>query len=115
MAAARDQVIGVGDLIMSRSNDATISVRPGAHHRGGRVDQIRNGNRWRVAGVDPATHRVAAERITDRARVVFEGEYLREHVTLGYAATVHSAQVSPPTAAMRSSVRAPPARCCMWR
>ena len=92
VAAARDQVIGVGDLIMSRNNDATISVQPGRTHRGGRVDQVRNGNRWRVAGVDPATNRVAAERITDRARVVFEGEYLREHVTLGYAVTVHSAQ-----------------------
>ncbi len=92
VAAARDQVIGVGDLIMSRNNDATISVRPGGHHRGGHVDQIRNGNRWRVAGVDSATNRVAAERITDKARAVFEGEYLREHVTLGYAVTVHSAQ-----------------------
>jgi conjugative relaxase-like TrwC/TraI family protein len=92
VGAARDQVIGVGDLIMSRNNDATISVQPGARHRGGRVDQVRNGNRWRVARVDSATNRVAAERTTDQARVVFEGEYLREHVTLGYAATVHSAQ-----------------------
>ena len=30
--------------------------------------------------------------LTDNARVVFEGDYLREHVTLGYAVTVHSAQ-----------------------
>ena len=36
--------------------------------------------------------RVAVERLSDRAGVVFEGDYLREHVTLGYAATVHSAQ-----------------------
>jgi AAA domain len=92
VGAARDQVIGVGDLIMSRNNDATIRVQPCAQHRGGRVDQVRNGNRWRVARVDSATNRVAAERTTDKARVVFEGEYLREHVTLGYAATVHSAQ-----------------------
>ncbi len=53
---------------------------------------MRNGNRWRVAGIDPATNRVAAERLDDRARVVFENEYLREHVSLGYAVTVHSAQ-----------------------
>jgi conjugative relaxase-like TrwC/TraI family protein len=92
VSAARDQMVGVGDLIMSRNNDATISVQPGARHRGGHVDQVRNGNRWRVARVDPATNRVAAERTTDKARVVFEGEYLSEHVTLGYAATVHSAQ-----------------------
>ena len=90
---ARDQTIRVGDVIMSRSNDVTIEVRPGAgHRRGARIDQVRNGNRWRVAAVDAAANRIAAERTTDKARVVFEGDYLREHVTLGYAATVHSAQ-----------------------
>jgi hypothetical protein len=91
--AARDQTIGIGDLIMSRNNDATIEVQPSAGYRAGdRVDQVRNGNRWRVAGIDPQRNRLAAERVTDKARVVFEGDYLREHVTLGYAATVHSAQ-----------------------
>jgi ATP-dependent exoDNAse (exonuclease V) alpha subunit len=63
-----------------------------AHRRGERIDQVRNGNRWRVAGVDAKTGRLAAERLTDSARVVFEGEYLREHITLGYAVTLHSAQ-----------------------
>ena len=91
--AARDQTIGVGDLIMSRNNDATIEVHRSTGHRAGeRVDQVRNGNRWRVAGIDPATNRIAAERVTDKARVAFEGDYVREHVTLGYAVTVHSAQ-----------------------
>ncbi len=51
-----------------------------------------NGNRWRVAAIDPDTNRLAAERLTDAARVVFAGDYVGEHVTLGYAATVHSAQ-----------------------
>ncbi|BBZ15356.1 MobF family relaxase [Mycobacterium branderi] len=90
---ARDQTIRVGDIIMSRNNDATIVVQPGARHRrADRIDQVRNGNRWLVAAVDAKTNRVAAERTSDKARVVFEGDYLREHVTLGYAATVHSAQ-----------------------
>jgi conjugative relaxase-like TrwC/TraI family protein len=90
---ARDQSIRTGDLIMSRNNDASIDVRRGPHHQRGRqVDQVRNGNRWRVAAVDAATNRIAAERTTDNARVAFEGAYLREHITLGYAATVHSAQ-----------------------
>jgi hypothetical protein len=35
---------------------------------------------------------VAAERLTDHARAVFDNDYLTEHITLGYAATVHSAQ-----------------------
>jgi ATP-dependent exoDNAse (exonuclease V) alpha subunit len=90
--AARQQEIRVGDLVVSRRNDAAITVQPGTRYRGGEVDQVRNGNRWRVAAVDPQTNRVAAERLTDNARVVFEADYLREHVTLGYAVTVHSAQ-----------------------
>jgi conjugative relaxase-like TrwC/TraI family protein len=88
---ARDQDIRVGDLVMSRNNDATIALTAGSG-RSAVIDQVRNGNRWRVAGVDAATGRIAAERLTDQARVVFEGDYLRRHITLGYAATVHSAQ-----------------------
>jgi conjugative relaxase-like TrwC/TraI family protein len=87
---ARDQSIRVGDLIMSRANDITIKVR--SDTTGERIDQVRNGNRWRVAALDVATNRIAAERTTDKARVIFDGDYLREHVGLGYAATVHSAQ-----------------------
>jgi conjugative relaxase-like TrwC/TraI family protein len=91
-SAARQQRVRVGDLIVSRRNDATIDVRPGAGHRGGEVDQVRNGNRWRVLAVDPATNRIAAERLTDNARAIFDNDYLGEHVTLGYAVTVHTAQ-----------------------
>ncbi|MDT5117159.1 MAG: hypothetical protein QOE30_2898, partial [Mycobacterium sp.] len=91
--AARQQELRVGDLVVSRRNDATITAQPGTgHHGGDAVDQVRNGNRWRIVGVDAPTNRVAAERLTDDARVVFDNDYLREHVTLGYAVTVHSAQ-----------------------
>ena len=90
---ARDQEVRVGDLILSRNNDATVDVRPGPHHtRGDRVDQVRNGNRWRVAGIDTSRGRIAAERLSDKARAVFERDYVSEHITLGYATTVHSAQ-----------------------
>jgi hypothetical protein len=90
--AGRDERIRVGDIVISRHNDARIPVH--AAHRVDRDDpeQVRNGARWRVAGVDATTNRIAAERLTDHARVVFEGDYLREHVKLGYAITVHSAQ-----------------------
>jgi conjugative relaxase-like TrwC/TraI family protein len=93
VTAARDQQVRVGDIVMSRSNDASIPVRPGPHRNPtDPVDQVRNGNRWRVAAVDTDTNRIAAERLTDKARTVFAADYLKEHVTLGYAATVHSAQ-----------------------
>lgn len=88
---ARDQEVRVGDLIVSRRNDATVDVRPGPPQSGD-ADQVRNGNRWRVAGLDTARGRIAAERLADHARAVFEGDYVREHITLGYATTVHSAQ-----------------------
>jgi hypothetical protein len=52
---------------------------------------VRTGNRWRRRRHRPKTNGVAAERLTDNARVVFENDYLRKHVSLGYAVTVHSA------------------------
>jgi hypothetical protein len=90
---ARDQHVRVGDLILSRHNDNTLTVEAGTQRRrGDRIDQVRNGNRWRVVAVDDTNKRIAAERLTDSARVIFEGDYLREHITLGYAGTVASAQ-----------------------
>lgn len=88
---ARGQQISVGDLIISRRNDPTIAF----HHSTPNAESlptVRNGNRWRVAAVDTKTNHVAAERLVDKARVVFGNDYVREHVSLGYAVTVHSAQ-----------------------
>jgi hypothetical protein len=55
---------------------------------------VRNGNRWRVYAVDedPEHPRIAARRLGDGARAAFSGDYLREHITHGYAVTVHAAQ-----------------------
>jgi ATP-dependent exoDNAse (exonuclease V) alpha subunit len=93
VAVARGQKVRAGDIIVSRHNDAGLTVAPGAPRReGDRIDQVRNGNRWRVIAVNTRQVRIAAERLTDRARVIFESDYLREHVTLGYATTLHSAQ-----------------------
>jgi hypothetical protein len=93
LAVARDQKVRAGDIIISRHNDATVTVESGTHHhQDDRIDQVRNGNRWRVRGVDTPRARIAAERLTDQARVIFDGDYLREHITLGYAGTVASAQ-----------------------
>ena len=78
----------------SSSADETTRALPFTPPRGdaSRLDQVRNGNRWRVAALDVETNRVAAERLSDGARAVFDGDYLDQHVTLGYATTVHSAQ-----------------------
>jgi len=90
---ARDQQVRARDLVLTCHNDATLSVEPGKHYRrGDRIDQVRNGNRWRVVSVDAKNTRIAAERLADQARAIFEGEYLRKHIILGYAGTVHAAQ-----------------------
>lgn len=91
VAAARGQQIAVGDLIISRHNDPTIGVlhpTETTQH----ADPVRNGNRWRVYAIDPENKRIAARRLTDGARTVFTDDYLRHHITHGYAITVHSAQ-----------------------
>ena len=39
-----------GDIILSRHNDATLTVEPCTHHRLGEpLDQVRKGTRWRVS------------------------------------------------------------------
>jgi hypothetical protein len=88
---ARGQKVAVGDVIISRRNDPTIDIRPGPQHAEPPAS-VRNGNRWRVAIVDTNNNRIACERLDDNARTVFDQNYFREHVSLGYAVTVHSAQ-----------------------
>jgi ATP-dependent exoDNAse (exonuclease V) alpha subunit len=91
VTAARGQRIAAGDLILSRRNDPSIEVWQPADGSPA-ADPVRNGDRWRVAAIDTDGNRVAAQRLTDQVRAVFDGDYLHEHVTHGYATTVHSAQ-----------------------
>ncbi|UXA08305.1 relaxase domain-containing protein [Mycobacterium sp. SMC-2] len=91
VTAARGHQIALGDLIISRRNDPTIPVFHAAE-KTQHADPVRNGNRWCVYAIDPDNQRIAARRVSDGARTVFTGDYLREHITYGYAITVHSAQ-----------------------
>jgi ATP-dependent exoDNAse (exonuclease V) alpha subunit len=91
VTAARGHHIAVGDLIISRRNDSGIEVFD-ASGAAKSPDPVRNGNRWRVAALDVDTGRVAAQRVADGARVVFDGDYVQKNITHGYAVTVHSAQ-----------------------
>jgi conjugative relaxase-like TrwC/TraI family protein len=91
VVAARGHRIAAKDVILSRCNDPTIEVWQ-ATDPNTAAGPVRNGDRWRVAAVHPATKRIAAERLTDRARTVFHADYVADHITQGYATTVHSAQ-----------------------
>jgi hypothetical protein len=91
VTAARGQRIAAGDLIISRRNDPSVTIFDATENTPA-ADPVRNGNRWRVYAVDPDRQRIAARRLADGARAAFSGEYLREHITHGYAVTVHSTQ-----------------------
>ena len=91
VSAARGHQVAAGDLIISRRNDATVSVLHATENTQ-HADPVRNGNRWRVYAIDPDNQRIAARRVSDGARAAFTGDYLRDHITYGYAVTVHSAQ-----------------------
>lgn len=93
VAAARGQRLAVGDVILSRRNDPSMPLFEASRAvHDPSADPVRNGQRWQVLAVDPDHDRIAACRLDDGARVAFSGDYLREHVSYGYAVTVHAAQ-----------------------
>jgi hypothetical protein len=91
VASARGHSIAVGDLIITRRNDPTIELR-NTNHPAAEQIPVRNGNRWRVTAINSDNGRLAARRLDDDTAAVFNNDYLREHITYGYAVTVHSAQ-----------------------
>ena len=89
--AAGDARVGVGDLVLSRHNDRSLRTTTGGH--------VRNGTLWTIT----ATHDDGSLDLTHAGttggggdgvaeRVRIPAAYVREHVELGYAATVHRAQ-----------------------
>jgi conjugative relaxase-like TrwC/TraI family protein len=91
IAGARGHRIAVGDLILTRHNDACVPLRS-ADNPAAEQSPVRNGQRWQVIQIDTETNQLAARRLDDDTLGVFASEYVREHVTYGYALTVHSAQ-----------------------
>ncbi|WP_237166734.1 MobF family relaxase [Mycolicibacterium hippocampi] len=92
LTAANGQRVGVGDLIISRRNDPSITILQSPRATEAAATMVRNGNRWRVTAIDEENYRIVAVRLDDGAGAVFTGDYLHEHINLGYAVTVHSAQ-----------------------
>ncbi|MFE3757913.1 MobF family relaxase [Nocardia tengchongensis] len=77
----------LGDIISTRRNDPRLRL--------GRRDWVRNGYRWTVTAVHPdgaltVTHLRSGRHSGETT--VLPAEYVREHVRLGYAATIDSAQ-----------------------
>ena len=80
---AGEQVVGVGDEIVTCRNDRRLVTSGGGW--------VRNGDRWQVL----ARHQddsLMVEDMADRGRVVLPAEYVRDEVALAYAVTIHKAQ-----------------------
>lgn len=95
VTGARGHHIGVGDIIVTRRNDPTITVyQPEDRTKTLLEAPVRNGQRWQVVKVDDTLEhpRLAARRLGDGAWAVFSDDYLRQQVQLGHAVTVHAAQ-----------------------
>ena len=72
-----------GDEIVTLHNDRRLQTSTG--------EFVRNGARWQVVGaMSNGVMRVRS--LDDNGRVTLPAEYVREHVALGYALTVHKAQ-----------------------
>ncbi len=80
------QTLGIGDLIETRRN-----------HRGLRYghspqDWVRNHDRWHVIGVNERAGSLTVEHAHYPGRITLPGDYVAQHVRLGYASTIASAQ-----------------------
>jgi len=91
VTGARGQRIAVGDLILTRRNDASIPLHHNAEPMAAQ-SPVRNGQRWHVTHINPDNNRLIARRVDDHTLGAFPDDYVRKHITHGYAITVHAAQ-----------------------
>jgi hypothetical protein len=83
----------VGDLVVTRRNDRTLRLGP--------TDWVKTGDRWRITQVHGGS--VDARHLHEHRTLRLPADYAREHVQLGYAATIHGAQGMPSTPRTPSS------------
>ena len=72
----------IGDTIRTRRNDRRLATSP--------TDWVKNGDRWTITGVHGGS--LNARHTRSGLRVTLPAPYVAQHVELGYASTVHSAQ-----------------------
>ena len=81
-------VAGRGDLVLTRRSQRRLQRPDGGY--------VRNGDQWRVGAVHPDgavdVTPVTSDGASQGAIVRLPADYVRDHVELGYALTVHRAQ-----------------------
>ena len=97
VTAARGHRIGVGDVILTRRNDPTIDVCDATDIDQDRPIRCATATAGASTPSTPTTNRIAARRLDDGARTVFDGDYLREHVTSATRSPCTPPRASPPT------------------
>ncbi len=73
----------IGDAIITRKNNRKLAITA--------TDWVKNGDRWQVEAV----HRSGAldvQHLRTGRRLTLPADYVADHVSLGYATTVHGAQ-----------------------
>jgi hypothetical protein len=75
----------VGDVVITRRNDRSL--------RTAAAGWVKNGDRWQIVDIR-RDGSVVVDRLGPgrRGKTVLPGEYVREHLNLGYAVTAHRAQ-----------------------
>ena len=91
VTGARGHRLAAGDLILTRHNDTSIPLRNN-DNAVAEESPVRNGQRWQVTHINPDSNRLVARRLDDYTLAAFPGDYVRDHITYGYAVTVHAAQ-----------------------
>ena len=77
------QIVGVGDVVLTTAPDRRQVADNGRW--------VLNGDRWTIERIGPNTS-LAVSHLDHGGRLVLPSDYVAEHVSLGYAATVHRAQ-----------------------
>jgi conjugative relaxase-like TrwC/TraI family protein len=80
--ALADANAGTGDLVVTRRNDRRLTRPDGSH--------VRNGDLWQVLATHPDGSMDVQDNDAQSLRLT--RDYVREHVELAYATTVHRAQ-----------------------
>lgn len=84
-AALHDDIQAyVGDTILTRQNDRRLVLGNGQ-------DYVRNGQTWHVKSVD-ANGRMMVQNTQNGLHISLPQEYVKQHVQLGYASTIHRTQ-----------------------
>ena len=74
---------GVGDLIITRTNDRGLRIAA--------TDWVKNGDRWQVTAIG-RDGTITAQHVKNRRVVELPAAYVAASVELGYACTIHTAQ-----------------------